>query len=48
MLALTIAGSLAGIPGMLLAVPVTIILKVLGQELYQELYEQSEHEKQPA
>ncbi|MGM0600505.1 MAG: AI-2E family transporter [Candidatus Rifleibacteriota bacterium] len=48
MLALTIAASLGGIPGMLLAVPITIILKVLGQELYQELYEQNEHEKQPA
>lgn len=39
MLALAIAASLAGIPGMLLAVPLTVILKVLGKELYQELYE---------
>jgi predicted PurR-regulated permease PerM len=40
MLALAIAASLAGIPGMLLAVPVTVILKVLGKELYDELYDQ--------
>ena len=40
MLALTIAGSVAGIVGMLLAVPVTIIIKVLGIELYHELYDQ--------
>ena len=40
MLALTIAGSLAGIPGMLLAVPAAVILKVLGRELYHELYDQ--------
>ncbi|GAB4282340.1 MAG: AI-2E family transporter [Candidatus Rifleibacteriota bacterium] len=40
MLALTISANVAGIPGMLLAVPVTVILKVLGKELYQELYEQ--------
>ncbi len=40
MLALTIAGSIAGIVGMLLAVPVTIIIKVLGIELYHELYDQ--------
>ncbi|MBP5470088.1 MAG: AI-2E family transporter [Candidatus Riflebacteria bacterium] len=40
MLALTIAGSLAGIVGMLLAVPVTVILKVLGIELYHALYDQ--------
>ena len=40
MLALTIAGSLGGIVGMLLAVPVTIIIKVLGIELYHELYDQ--------
>ncbi len=40
MLALTIAGSLAGIPGMVLAVPATVILKVLGRELYHELYDQ--------
>lgn len=39
MLALTIAGSLGGITGLLLAVPVTIILKVLGKELYHELYD---------
>ena len=39
MLSLAIAASLAGIPGMLLAVPVTVILKVLGKELYHELYE---------
>lgn len=40
MLALTIAGSIAGIVGMLLAVPVTVILKVLGIELYHALYDQ--------
>ena len=40
MLALTIAGSVAGIIGMLLAVPVAIIIKVLGIELYHELYDQ--------
>ena len=40
MLALTIAGSLAGIVGMLLAVPVTVIMKVLGIELYHALYDQ--------
>ena len=40
MLALTIAGSIAGIVGMLLAVPVTVIIKVLGIELYHELYDQ--------
>lgn len=40
MLALTIAGSLAGIPGMVLAVPAAVILKVLGRELYHELYDQ--------
>ena len=39
MLALTIAGSLGGITGLLLAVPVTIILKVIGKELYHELYD---------
>jgi predicted PurR-regulated permease PerM len=42
MLALAIAASLAGIPGMLLAVPITVILKVLGKELYSELYDQVE------
>lgn len=41
MLSLAIAASLAGIPGMLLAVPVTVILKVLGKELYHELYEKA-------
>lgn len=40
MLALTVAGSLAGIVGMLLAVPVAIVIKVLGSELYHELYDQ--------
>lgn len=40
MLALAIAANLAGIPGMLLAIPVTVILKVLGRELYHELYDQ--------
>ena len=40
MLALTIAGSLGGIPGMVLAVPATVILKVFGCELYHELYDQ--------
>jgi predicted PurR-regulated permease PerM len=40
MLALTIAGSLAGIVGMLLAVPVTVVMKVLGIELYHALYDQ--------
>lgn len=40
MLALTIAGSLGGIPGMVLAVPATVILKVFGRELYHELYDQ--------
>ncbi len=39
MLALAIAANIAGIPGMLLAVPVTVILKVLGRELYHELYD---------
>lgn len=39
MLALAIAGSFAGIPGMLLAVPAAVILKVLGRELYHELYD---------
>lgn len=41
MLALAIAASLAGIPGMLLAVPTAVILKVLGRELYHELYDQA-------
>ncbi|MFZ5952296.1 MAG: AI-2E family transporter [Candidatus Rifleibacteriota bacterium] len=41
MLSLAIAASLAGIPGMLLAVPVAVILKVLGKELYHELYEKA-------
>lgn len=40
MLALTIAASLAGIPGMLLAVPVAVIAKVIGRELYHDLYDQ--------
>ncbi len=40
MLALTIAGSLAGIIGMLLAVPIAVIFKVLGIELYHALYDQ--------
>lgn len=39
MLALAIAANIAGIPGMILAVPVTVILKVLGRELYHELYD---------
>ncbi len=39
MLSLAIAAGFAGIPGMLLAVPVTVILKVLGKELYHELYD---------
>ena len=40
MLALAIAASLAGIPGMVIAVPAAVILKVLGRELYHELYDQ--------
>lgn len=47
MLALTIAGSLAGIVGMLLAVPVTIIIKVIGLELYNDLYDQEFEDVQP-
>ena len=47
MLALTIAGSIAGIVGMLLAVPVTIILKVIGIELYHELYDQEPSVNEP-
>ena len=39
MLALAIAANIAGIPGMLVAVPLTVILKVLGRELYHELYD---------
>ncbi len=39
MLSLAIAANIAGIPGMLLAVPVTVILKVLGRDLYHELYD---------
>lgn len=39
MLALAIAANVAGITGMLLAVPITVILKVFGKELYQVLYE---------
>lgn len=39
MLALAIAANIAGIPGMLVAVPITVILKVLGSELYHELYD---------
>lgn len=39
MLALAIAANVAGIPGMLIAVPFTVILKVLGRELYHELYD---------
>ncbi len=42
MLALAIAANLAGIPGMLLAAPMAITLKVLGKELYHELYDQEE------
>lgn len=40
LLALTLAGSFAGITGMLLAMPVTVILKVLFEELYDMLYEE--------
>lgn len=40
MLSLAIAASLGGIPGMLLAVPAAVILKVLGRELYHQLYDQ--------
>jgi predicted PurR-regulated permease PerM len=40
MLALAIAANVGGIPGMLLAVPLTVILKVLGNELYHDLYDQ--------
>ncbi len=47
MLALTIAGSIAGIVGMLLAVPVTVIIKVLGIELYHELYDQEQVKNEP-
>lgn len=39
MLALAISANIAGIPGMLVAVPLTVILKVLGRELYHELYD---------
>lgn len=39
MLALAIAANVAGIPGMLIAVPLTVILKVLGREIYHELYD---------
>ena len=39
MLALAIAANIAGIPGMLVAMPLTVILKVLGRELYHELYD---------
>ena len=45
MLALTVAGSFAGIVGMLLALPVAIIIKVIGIELYHELYDQEPLEK---
>lgn len=44
-LALIIGGSLFGILGMLLSVPITCILKVLSAELYTELYDTYE---QPA
>lgn len=39
MLALAVAASLGGITGMLLAVPTAVIIKVLGSELYHELYD---------
>jgi len=39
MLALAIAANVAGIPGMLVAVPFAVILKVLGREIYHELYD---------
>jgi predicted PurR-regulated permease PerM len=39
MLALVIGGSVFGFAGMILAVPVTCILKVLSRELYHELYD---------
>lgn len=38
-LALIIGGSLFGLLGMLLSVPVTCVLKVLSRELYHELYD---------
>ncbi|NLI77110.1 MAG: AI-2E family transporter [Candidatus Riflebacteria bacterium] len=41
MLALLVGGSLFGFAGMILAVPVTCILKVVTRELYHELYDQS-------
>lgn len=41
MLALILGGSLFGFLGMILAVPVTCILKVLTRELYHELYDQT-------
>ena len=48
MLALTVAGSVAGIVGMLLAVPITLIIKVLFLEFYDDLYgqESSQDEQQ--
>jgi len=41
MLALVVGGSVFGFLGMILAVPVTCILKVLTRELYHELYDQA-------
>jgi predicted PurR-regulated permease PerM len=41
MLALAISGSVAGISGLLLAVPAAVIIKVIGSELYHELYDRS-------
>ena len=41
MLALAISGSVAGISGLVLAVPAAVIIKVIGSELYHELYDRS-------
>lgn len=42
MLALAVFGGIGGIAGLVLAVPATVIIKVVGSELYEQLYYRSE------
>lgn len=42
MLALAVFGSIGGLTGLVLAVPATVIIKVVGSELYEQLYYRSE------
>lgn len=42
MLALAVFGSIGGLTGLVLAVPATVIIKVVGSELYGQLYYRSE------